>query len=480
MTIGFLALAGVPATTGFIGKLYLIEATVDGGFTWLGVAIVIGTMVSMAYYLRVLAAVWMKPAAEPGAMPAIAGASPEADAQPKVKGASRCGLVVGAGVLCAAATVFFGVIPSPLVDWAACAGESLATLLSKGEILLLIAEYTFGQGLLTVLSIFVFMAWIMVLFTILGDLFRDHDTSGCGEGDVGLLPDLHPVRDRADLPHRARQRHARARDQAAGRGEGAVRHLREERRRRQRGRRGREAEEAPRRRRPHGRRVQEAEDQGTGSRRPPHSRRDPRRHRGGGRGRGSLARPGRPHRPRRPHGVGLHAAPLRHLLQRRAVGGGRRHRDRHPPRVHRGRRLGRPRLVGGPRLEPAATHAGCADHLRPDRQHRLSGLSADRVATRIRRARRGRGLGSPDRRARAAARRLRRGCGLRRQGRRDPGRACPRILHPEPASLRRDRGVARPRLAGPRRSGRGVPSRRGRPAPDRLLRGRRDPGRGGR
>ena len=64
MTIGFLALAGVPATTGFIGKLYLIEATVDGGFTWLGVAIVIGTMVSMAYYLRVLAAVWMKPAAE--------------------------------------------------------------------------------------------------------------------------------------------------------------------------------------------------------------------------------------------------------------------------------------------------------------------------------------------------------------------------------------------------------------------------------
>ena len=42
----------------------------------------------------------------------------------------------------------------------------------------LIAEYTFGQGLLTVLSIFVFTAWILVLFTILGDLFRDHDTSG--------------------------------------------------------------------------------------------------------------------------------------------------------------------------------------------------------------------------------------------------------------------------------------------------------------
>ena len=41
-----------------------------------------------------------------------------------------------------------------------------------------LAEYTFGQGLLTVLAVFVFMAWILVLATILGDLFRDHQTSG--------------------------------------------------------------------------------------------------------------------------------------------------------------------------------------------------------------------------------------------------------------------------------------------------------------
>ncbi|CAN5528313.1 NADH-quinone oxidoreductase subunit N [soil metagenome] len=126
MTIGFLALAGVPATSGFIGKLYLIEATVDGGYTWLGVAIVIGTMVSMAYYLRLLAAVWRNPPPAPGAMPAMAGGAPEAGG---VKGASRCAPVVGSGVLCAAATVFFGVIPSPLVDWASAAGESLGTFL---------------------------------------------------------------------------------------------------------------------------------------------------------------------------------------------------------------------------------------------------------------------------------------------------------------------------------------------------------------
>lgn len=41
-----------------------------------------------------------------------------------------------------------------------------------------IAEYTFGQGLLTVLSIFFFVIWIWILIVILSDLFRDHKLSG--------------------------------------------------------------------------------------------------------------------------------------------------------------------------------------------------------------------------------------------------------------------------------------------------------------
>jgi ABC-type multidrug transport system fused ATPase/permease subunit len=43
---------------------------------------------------------------------------------------------------------------------------------------MLLADYTFGQGLLTVLAVFVFVAWIMVLFTVIVDLFRDHELSG--------------------------------------------------------------------------------------------------------------------------------------------------------------------------------------------------------------------------------------------------------------------------------------------------------------
>src|ERR1700742_3177286 len=120
LTISMLALAGLPATAGFIGKLYLIEALVEGDYTWLAVFIAIGTMISVAYYLRVVAAMWMSP--REGAVPAIAGASPEAD--PIDPEAGKRWYLVGPAVLCAAATVFFGVIPQPLVDFASHAGAS--------------------------------------------------------------------------------------------------------------------------------------------------------------------------------------------------------------------------------------------------------------------------------------------------------------------------------------------------------------------
>lgn len=46
---------------------------------------------------------------------------------------------------------------------------------------MLIADYSFGEALGTVLAVFLFVAWIMVLFTILSDLFRDHEMSGWGK-----------------------------------------------------------------------------------------------------------------------------------------------------------------------------------------------------------------------------------------------------------------------------------------------------------
>jgi NADH-quinone oxidoreductase subunit N len=116
MTISMLALAGIPATAGFIGKFYLIEATVDGGYTWLGVAIVVGSMISLGYYLPVIAAMWMRDA--PAALPALAGGSAELDVEDPQAGGAR-GVqpeVALVAVLAGAATIFFGIVPQPLFD----------------------------------------------------------------------------------------------------------------------------------------------------------------------------------------------------------------------------------------------------------------------------------------------------------------------------------------------------------------------------
>jgi len=125
MTLAMLSLAGLPATAGFIGKFYLIDAAVDGGYTWLGIVIVIGSMISLGYYLRVLAVMWMRPTAAP----AIAGGSTEVDA-PAAERPRYGGIEVAfVAVLFGAATLFFGIIPSPLLNLADHAGRALLGLL---------------------------------------------------------------------------------------------------------------------------------------------------------------------------------------------------------------------------------------------------------------------------------------------------------------------------------------------------------------
>ncbi len=129
LTISMLGLAGLPGTAGFLGKFFLIEASVDGDFAWLGIAIAVGSMLSLAYYLPVIAAVWMGgrdvvPSGTPAPMPALAGGSPDADAVPARRGPATAETVVIAG-LAAATTVFFGIIPDPLLDVAANAGRAL-------------------------------------------------------------------------------------------------------------------------------------------------------------------------------------------------------------------------------------------------------------------------------------------------------------------------------------------------------------------
>ncbi len=127
MTIAMLSLAGFPATAGFMGKFYLIDAVVAGDYAWLGIVIVVGSMISLVYYLRVTAVMWMGrfeielPAFPRRTVPRAAGSSPEADAgaQPEV---------VMVAVVAAAATIFFGIVPSPLFELVRDVGTSLSGL----------------------------------------------------------------------------------------------------------------------------------------------------------------------------------------------------------------------------------------------------------------------------------------------------------------------------------------------------------------
>jgi NADH-quinone oxidoreductase subunit N len=149
MTISLLGLAGIPATAGFVGKFYLIDAAVSGGYTWLGVAIVVGSMISLGYYLPVIAAMWMReapagagqpgsspspasaPAPTPGALPALAGGSPELDADVQPLAPETTGPqpeVIFVAVLAGAVTLFFGIIPEPLFNLVTHAGGALGGL----------------------------------------------------------------------------------------------------------------------------------------------------------------------------------------------------------------------------------------------------------------------------------------------------------------------------------------------------------------
>jgi NADH-quinone oxidoreductase subunit N len=173
MTIAMLSLAGIPGTVGFIGKFQLIHALVNGNYTWLGIVLVIGSMISLAYYVRVIAVMWTREGAVGGLLPGrggdapvvggvavgggavgagpgglapiaggavgagpsglapIAGGAPDASGGDGVSaGRARVadGEVVLVAVLAGFASVFFGIFPSPLFNFVAHAGRAIGVL----------------------------------------------------------------------------------------------------------------------------------------------------------------------------------------------------------------------------------------------------------------------------------------------------------------------------------------------------------------
>ncbi|MDZ4690493.1 NADH-quinone oxidoreductase subunit NuoN [Terricaulis sp.] len=62
-TMLLFSIAGIPPFAGFIGKLLVFSAAVEGGLVWLAVLGGVAAVVSAAYYLRLIASIWFAPPA---------------------------------------------------------------------------------------------------------------------------------------------------------------------------------------------------------------------------------------------------------------------------------------------------------------------------------------------------------------------------------------------------------------------------------
>src|ERR671918_2782169 len=106
LVVSFLSLLGLPPLAGFVGKLELFTAAIDADQAWLAAIAVVNTVVSLYYYLRVIAPAVLEPPAEPAPVSGAAGT---------IAVARPLGLVLA---VTAAATVAFGVAAEPLLSLA--------------------------------------------------------------------------------------------------------------------------------------------------------------------------------------------------------------------------------------------------------------------------------------------------------------------------------------------------------------------------
>jgi NADH-quinone oxidoreductase subunit N len=102
MLVLMLSLAGIPPTAGFLGKWYLFGAAIRAGFTWLAVAAVINSAISLYYYIRVVVTMYLK--------------EPETDERYEASP-----FLIGALAVSLFFTVAIGLYPEPFIQFARAA-----------------------------------------------------------------------------------------------------------------------------------------------------------------------------------------------------------------------------------------------------------------------------------------------------------------------------------------------------------------------
>ncbi len=109
LTLFLVSLTGLPPTAGFLAKFYLFNAAVQHDLIWLVVIAVINTAISAYYYLRVVKMMWFNPATSTERIPS--------------SWALR-----GALVITCVGVLFLFFYPSPLLDVAKEAAQTVAAL----------------------------------------------------------------------------------------------------------------------------------------------------------------------------------------------------------------------------------------------------------------------------------------------------------------------------------------------------------------
>lgn len=107
LSLFLFSLLGMPATAGFLGKLYVFQAAIDAKLVWLAILLAVNSVIAAYYYLRIIVAMYMW--------------EPKSDWAP----APLTPAVAMVLLLTAVGTIYFGIFPDWLMNLATQGALSL-------------------------------------------------------------------------------------------------------------------------------------------------------------------------------------------------------------------------------------------------------------------------------------------------------------------------------------------------------------------
>ena len=100
MTVFLISLAGLPPTSGFIGKLYVFSSVINSGYIWLAIIGVLNSVVSLYYYAKIIRNMYLRD---------VESAKTKLVFSP---------ITIAIVLMLAIPSLLFGVYFTPIVEWA--------------------------------------------------------------------------------------------------------------------------------------------------------------------------------------------------------------------------------------------------------------------------------------------------------------------------------------------------------------------------